>query len=270
MAHRPLILITNDDGIHSRGLQAAVAACAPFGELLVVAPARQQTAAGRSKPHSSTGRLEQVVFEVPGGGDDARIVGLGIDGSPAQAVEHGIFEFATRPVDLTVSGINFGENLGENVTMSGTISAALEAASFGVPAIAASRQTDPVHYLDHTANLDFTAAAYFLRQVVQNVLAKGMPPGVDVLKLDVPECATPATPWRWTRLSRHRYSYPVAPKRPSLDHALPMGFVIRVDSATVEPDSDICALAIDRVVSLCPLSTDLAARTALADLQAWT
>jgi 5'-nucleotidase len=266
MSHRPLILITNDDGIHSRGLQAAVAACAPFGELLVVAPSRQQTAAGRSRPHTSTGRLEQVVFEVPGG----TIVGLGVDGSPAQAVEHGIFEFATHPVDLTVSGINFGENLGENVTMSGTIAAALEAASFGVPAIAASRQTDPVHYLDHTANLDFGTAAHFLSRLVANVLAKGMPPGVDVLKLDVPECATPATPWRWTRLSRHRYSYPVAPKRPSLDHALPMGFVIRVDSATVETDSDIRALAIDGVVSLCPLSTDLTARTALADLQAWT
>jgi 5'-nucleotidase len=265
MAQRPLILITNDDGIHSRGLQAAVAACAPFGDLLVVAPAYQQTAAGRSKPHTSTGRIEQVVFEV----DGATIVGLGVDGSPAQAVEHGIFEFATRPVDLAVSGINFGENLGESVTTSGTCSAALEAASFGVPAIAASRQTDPVHFLDHTANLDFAVAAHFLRQVVANVLAKGMPAGVDVLKLDVPENATPATPWRWTRLSRQRYYYPVAPKRPSLEHALPMGFVIRADPATVEPDSDICAVAIDRVVSLCPLSSDLTARTAAAELQAW-
>lgn len=269
MAHRPLILITNDDGIHSRGLQAAVAACAPFGELLVVAPARQQTAAGRSKPHTSTGRLEQVVFEVPGGCSDGRIVGLGVDGSPAQAVEHGIFEFATRPVDLTVSGINFGENLGESVTTSGTFSAALEAASYGVPAIAASRQTDPVHYLDHTANLDFSTAAHFLGRLVKIVLTKGMPQGVDVLKLDVPECATPATPWRWTRLSRQRYYFPVAPQRPSYNHAAPMGFVIRVDPATVEPDSDIRAVAIDGVVSLCPLSSDMTARTGEAELAAW-
>ena len=269
MAHRPLILITNDDGIHSRGLQAAVAACAPFGELLVVAPARQQTAAGRSKPHTSTGRIEQVVFEVPGGTHGGTIVGLGVDGSPAQAVEHGMFEFATRPVDLTVSGINFGENLGESITTSGTFSAALEAASYGVPAIAASRQTDPIHYLDHTANLDFTTAAHFLSRLVEIVLAKGMPQGVDVLKLDVPECATPATPWRWTRLSRQRYYFPVKPTRPSYDHAVPMGFAIRADPATVEPDSDIRAVAIDGVVSLCPLSSDMTARTGQAELVAW-
>ena len=149
------------------------------------------------------------MFEVPGG----TIVGLGVDGSPAQAVEHGIFEFATRPVDLTVSGINFGENLGESITTSGTFSAALEAASYGVPAVAASRQTDPIHYLDHTANLDFTTAAHFLSRLVEIVLAKGMPQGVDVLKLDVPESATPATPWRWTRLSRQRYYFPVKPTR---------------------------------------------------------
>lgn len=184
-------------------------------------------------------------------------------------MEHGIFEFATRPVDLTVSGINFGENLGESITTSGTFSAALEAASYGVPAIAASRQTDPIHYLDHTANLDFTVAVHFLCRLVEIVLAKGMPQGVDVLKLDVPECATPATPWRWTRLSRQRYYFPVKPTRPSYDHAVPMGFMIRADPATIEPDSDIRAVAIDGVVSLCPLSSDMTARTAQSELAAW-
>ena len=159
MSLRPLILLTNDDGIHSRGLRAAVKACAPLGELLVVAPASQQTASGRSKPITSTGRIEQVIFEVDGG----TIIGLGVDGSPAQAVEHGLFEFAQRPVALAVSGINFGENIGESVTTSGTVSAALEASSFGVAAIAASRQTDPMHYFNHDADVDFAVAAHFLR-----------------------------------------------------------------------------------------------------------
>ena len=184
-------------------------------------------------------------------------------------MEHGLFEFAPRPVALAVSGINFGENIGESVTTSGTVSAALEASSFGVPAIAVSRQTDPMHYFNHDADVNFDVAAHFLQQVVVTVLKHGLPPGVDVLKLDVPEGATTATPWRWTRVSRQRYFYPVAPQRTSLEHAVPMGFIRRADPDAVEPDSDIRAVAIDGVVSLCPLSNDLTARTSMGELEAW-
>lgn len=160
----------------------------------MVARVSQQTAAGRSKPNTYTGRIEQVVFQV----DAGTIIGYGVDGSPAQVVEHGLFEFASRTVNLAVAGINFGENMG-SITTSGTVSAALEASSFGVSAIAASRQTDPMHYFNHDADVDFAVAAHFLRYFAAAVLAAGLPPGVDVLKLDVPEDATLTTPWRWTR-----------------------------------------------------------------------
>lgn len=263
---RPLILITNDDGIRSRGLTAAVMACAPLGDLLIVAPAGQQTAAGRAKPPASTGRIDLHQFFAAG----QVITGYGVDGAPAQAVEHALFEFASRRVDLAVSGINYGENIGENITTSGTVSAALEASSFGVPAIAISRQTAPEHYFNHDADLDFSDAAHFLRKFAASVLIDGLPTGVDVLKIDIPESATPATAWRWTRVSRQRYFFPVAPQRTSLAEALPMGFTMCADPQMVEPDSDIRAVIIDKIVSVAPLSNDLTARVDARLLSAWS
>ncbi|MBW7885314.1 MAG: 5'/3'-nucleotidase SurE [Caldilineaceae bacterium] len=262
MTNRPLILLTNDDGIRSRGLQAAVRACAGLGDLLIVAPAMQQTATGRSKPPASTGRIERHTFTV----SEGTVVGYGVDGSPAQSVEHALFELAPRRIDLTISGINYGENLGESIVTSGTIGAALEAASFGIPALAVSRQTHPEHFFNHDADVDFAVAAHFVRRFVTMVLEKGLPAGVDVLKIDVPERATPETPWRWTRVSRRRYFYPVAPQRVSLDHAAPMGFVTRAVPEELEDDSDIRAVVLDHVVSVSPLSGDLTARVDLHGL----
>ena len=135
-------------------------------------------------------------------------------GTPAQMVEHALIElpetqFAGRSIALTVSGINFGENIGESITVSGTVGAALEAASWGIPAIAASRQTDPSHYFTHNEAIDFTVAGHFLQRVVKQVLSEGLPAGVDLLKLDVPEDATLETAMRWTRVSRQRYFVPI-------------------------------------------------------------
>jgi 5'-nucleotidase len=124
---RPLILVTNDDGITSKGLWAAVEAVLPLGEVLVVAPDCQWSGAGRSMPHYVTGRLMDATREVHG----RRVTAYGIDASPALAVEHGVLELAPRAPSLVVSGINFGANLGSDVTISGTVGAALEAGHLG-------------------------------------------------------------------------------------------------------------------------------------------
>ena len=209
--------------------------------------------------------MEQHEFAV----DGQTLAGFGIDATPAQAVEHALCEFARRRVDFAVSGINYGENVGESVVTSGTVGAALEAASFGIPAIAASRQTPPEHYFNHDGDVDFSVAAFFLRRLVAAALREGLPPGVDLLKLDVPGDATEETICRWTRVSRQRYFFPVPPKRNSLDHALPMGFEARVDRDSVEADSDVYAVILDRVVSISPLSSDMTARVALNTLTSW-
>ncbi|MBI5568022.1 MAG: 5'/3'-nucleotidase SurE, partial [Chloroflexi bacterium] len=123
---RPLILITNDDGITSKGLRIAAEVLEPLGELLITAPHQQQSGAGRSMPSTSEGRIYRHELSING----HPIAGYGIEGTPAQVVQHGLFEIAERKVDLVVSGINYGENLGEGVTVSGTVGATLESASF--------------------------------------------------------------------------------------------------------------------------------------------
>ena len=117
MTHRPLILITNDDGIASKGLRCAAEACDLLGEVLICAPTVQQSGTGRSMPPTSEGRIFGRDLVING----RPITGYAVEGTPAQVVQHGLFEIADRPVDLVVSGINYGENLGEGVTVSGRI-----------------------------------------------------------------------------------------------------------------------------------------------------
>ena len=259
-SHRPLILITNDDGITSKGLRCAAEACEALGDLLICAPAIQQSGAGRSLPPTSAGRIFPQEVNLNG----RMIAAYAVEGTPAQVVQHGLFEIAERPVDLVVSGINYGENLGDSVTASGTIGAALESASFKVPSIAISLQTDPEHYLSLSDEIDFSGAASFLQMFARRTLTMGLPPGTDLLKIDVPSGASPQTEWRWTRLSQLRYFMPVKPQRRRPSDPGAMGYATRSSFDDVELDSDIYAVCIDHVVSVTPLRLDM---TAPVDLQ---
>ncbi|MFN2226810.1 MAG: 5'/3'-nucleotidase SurE [Anaerolineae bacterium] len=261
---QPLILITCDDGIESPGLRAAVRAVLPLGDVIVSAPCDQQTGAGRSLPASSDGAIHEVDYAVNG----HRVPAYGIHGSPAQAVLYALVELVPRRPTLCVSGINFGENLGSGVTASGTVGAAMEAADSGIPSLAVSLEVDKAFHYQHSDLVDFATAAYFTRVFGQRLLADRMPDDVDVLKLDVPAEATPATPWRVTRLSRQRYFEALPSGRRYLAEKRRLGYHMVVDRARLEPDSDIHALAVDRVVSVTPLSLDLTSRAGLADVQA--
>lgn len=264
---RDLILITNDDGVGSPGLRAAVEAVRDLGEILVVAPKRQQSGAGRSLPHSTDGRIYEEHIEV--GGEE--LVAFSIEGSPAQAVQHGVLELAARKPTLAISGINYGENLGTGITVSGTIGAALEMADFGIPCLAVSLETAKEYHYSHSEEIDFTAAAFFTRYFARCLLEVPLPFDVDILKVEVPKDATPETPWRLTRVSRQRYHHPTKGSRRSLAERCPLGYEAQVDLDTLEPDSDIHAVVVDKVVSVSPLSLDLTSRVdldRLADLLA--
>jgi 5'-nucleotidase len=262
-AQQPLILLTCDDGITSPGLLAAVRAVLPLGEVIVSAPCDQQTGAGRSLPASHDGAIHEVDYSV----DGCRVPAYGIHGSPAQAVLYALLELVPRMPALCVSGINFGENVGSGVTASGTIGAALEAADNGVPALAVSLQTDKAYHYRHSDQVDFATAAHFTRLFAQRLLSRQMPRDVDVLKLDIPAEATPETPWRVTRLSRQRYFQALPSGRRALSEKRRVGYEMIVDHARLEPDSDVQALAVDRVVSVTPLSLDLTSRVGLANLE---
>ncbi len=259
---KTLILLTNDDGIHSPGLHAAARALLPLGEVVVVAPREQQTSMGRSLPPTSDGRIEAV--SLPVNGETVRAYALG--GTPAQCVLHAVLEILPRTPALVVSGINYGENIGTGVTISGTVGAALEGGAMGIPSLAVSQAIEGEEYYAYT-QVDFSTAATFTALFAQKLLSRTLPVDVDVLKVDVPLGATPQTPWRVTRQSRHRYYIPYLIREGGWDQK---GFVsasprVRLEDTT--PDDDIRAVVFDRVVSVTPLSVDLTSRTDLEDLE---
>ncbi len=252
---QPLILLTNDDGIKSAGLWAAARALAPLGELLIVAPDRQWSGAGRSMPPFVTGALQEIALP-------ADLVGAGcafaVDATPALTVTHACTELSTRPPALVVSGINSGENLSTEITVSGTVGAALEGAASGIPGLAVSLEMPVSAHLTGQADTDYAAAAYFTRHFAGLMLRRPLPYDVNVLNINVPCDATAQTPWRLTQLSRRRYFEPLSPDR--ANGVGRPGYRVMEDPRQAEPDSDICAVVVERIVSVTPLSLDLTSR----------
>ena len=259
----PLILVTNDDGVDSLGLWAAVEAVAPLGDVLVVAPDRQWSGAGRSMPRKVTGAWAESVRKTQSG---QKVRAIGIDASPALCVVHAMTEFAPRTPSLLVSGINFGENVSSEITISGTVGAALEAATFHVPALSVSLEMSIPDHLTGGDSKDYTASQYFTALFARLLLERAPPYDVDVLNVNVPNLpAAQIGPPRLTRLGRRGYT----------NH-----FERRVDPwgqsyfwLSGEPEerdagegTDIGTIAAGRL-SITPLHTDLTDHALLDSLQ---
>ena len=260
---RPLILLTNDDGIRSPALWAAAEALSEIGFVTVAAPREQSSGAGRSMPVTSDGKLLEEQVNVRGKNWKVYAVG----GSPAQAVQHGILELMPRQPDLVVAGINYGENLTTGITVSGTVGAALEGASFGVPALAVSLEVPAEYYLSHSDTIDFRVAKYFTAYFARVLIGMKPMTDVDVLKVDIPSDASETTEWRMTRLSRQKYYVPVVSPRMQLEDPANIKFEINLDRDKIELDSDVYALRIDRIVSVTPISLDTTSRVDLSELE---
>ena len=260
---RPLILLTNDDGIRSPALWAAAEALSEIGFVTVAAPREQSSGAGRSMPVTSDGRLAEEHIDIRGKKWKVYAVG----GSPAQAVQHGILELMPRQPDLVVAGINYGENLTTGITVSGTVGAALEGASFGVPALAVSLEMPEEYYLSHSDKIDFRAAKYFTALFARILIDMQPRTDVDVLKVDIPSDASETTEWRVTRLSRQKYYVPVVSPRARLEEPANIQFKVELDRDKVETDSDVYALRIDRMVSVTPISLDTTSRVDFTELE---
>jgi 5'-nucleotidase len=257
-----LILVTNDDGIESKGLWAAVEALSPLGEVVVVAPDRQWSGGGRSMPPDVTGSYEVATVDV----DGRAVVAYAVDASPALTVVHGVVEFTSRRPDLVVSGVNYGANLGIEVTISGTVGAALEAGAFGIPALAVSLEMDSAYHLTGDETADYAAAKAYTQRFARQVLDSGLSGDVQALNINLPCDATPETRWRLTRLSRQRYYLPLAPDREN-GNGRP-GYKSLLDAGQTELLSDVRAVQVDRIVSVTPLSLDLTSREDLTALDA--
>ena len=151
------ILLTNDDGIYAPGLEALEHEMQQLGNVTVVAPATEQSGVG----HSIT-FLSPLICKEVYQGEHRR--GWAVEGSPADCVKIGIFEFCPRRPDLVISGMNGGLNAGINVLYSGTVAAAIEGAFYGITSVAVSLEFD-----EHA---EYRRAAAIARRVVEQVLEK--------------------------------------------------------------------------------------------------
>jgi 5'-nucleotidase len=152
-----LILLTNDDGFYAPGLAALERELSQLGEVYVVAPATEQSGVA----HSITFLSPLICKEIYEG---SRRRGWAVEGSPADCVKLGIFEFLPQRPDLVVSGINGGLNAGINVLYSGTVAAAIEGAFFGLTSVAVS--------LEYSEHADFPRAATLARRIIEQILAQ--------------------------------------------------------------------------------------------------
>lgn len=162
------ILVTNDDGIGAPGIKALAEAMATLGEVTVVAPDRERSAAG----HSITLHPPLRVFELRDGW-------YAVDGTPTDCVNMGIHSLLPQRPDLVISGVNHGGNMGDDITYSGTVAAAMEANLMGIPSLAVSLAT-----FSHTEH--FPDAARVAVQVVSDMVKNGLPGGT-FLNLNVPD-----------------------------------------------------------------------------------
>ena len=163
----PKILVTNDDGIHSAGIIALAEALEAVGEVLVVAPAHEMSAASHSLTLMRPLRIEEI---------DSHH--YSVDGTPTDCVTLAMSHlFKDDLPDIVVSGINMGGNLGDDVTYSGTVAGALEASIYGLPGIAVS--------LVQRTNFDFAPAAAFATELARRVLGDGLPRGT-LLNVNIP------------------------------------------------------------------------------------
>ena len=164
-----LILLTNDDGIHSAGLQALAAQMQSLGRVVVVAPDRERSAVGHALTLHSPLRAEEVTKDR-----------WAVSGTPTDAVSLAICSLLKEKPDLVVSGINKGGNMGDDLTYSGTVAAAMEATLMGVPAIAVSLASKSFKFDD------FLAAACVAKQLAVTVLEHSLPADT-FLNINVPD-----------------------------------------------------------------------------------
>ncbi len=242
------ILVSNDDGIHAPGLHALVEAVTGLGEIMVVAPEREQSAAS----HALSLHRPLRIREVKGNWHSVD------DGTPADCVYVAVNHLCKgkRP-DLVVSGINHGPNLADDVIYSGTVAAAMEGAILGVPSIAFS--------LVSRKTFDFTHAAKFARELVRAALSAQLPKRM-LLNVNVPSGELKG--YAITSLGRHSYGADVIEKEDPRGRKY---YWIGGTGYSHEPleGSDCVAVHDQRRVSVTPLMLDFTDASFLKPLESW-
>ncbi|MEC8113759.1 MAG: 5'/3'-nucleotidase SurE [Bacteroidota bacterium] len=172
---RPLILVTNDDGITAPGIRNLVESIVDLGDVVVVAPDSHQSGMGHAITISNILRMSPHDFGVPS------VQAYKTTGTPVDCVKLAIYKILERKPDVLVSGINHGSNASINVIYSGTMSAAVEGALEGISSVGFS-------LCDFAEDADFSASRNVARTVTQKVLKHGTPTGT-CLNVNIPKVA---------------------------------------------------------------------------------
>ena len=252
--NKPLILITNDDGVSAPGIRALISVMSELGEVIVVAPDSPQSAMGHAITTNSTLYLNKI------SNVNDPIQEYSCSGTPVDCVKLAVNEILKRKPDLCVSGINHGSNSSINVIYSGTMSAAVEAGIEGIPAIGFS-------LMDFNWNANFEPVKNFVRKIALEVLKNGLPDGV-VLNVNFPKLEEKEI--KGIRICRQakavwmeKFDKRQTPQ--GKDYYWLTGKFVNLDKGT---DTDEWALE-NGYISIVPVQFDLTAHHAMQQLNSW-
>lgn len=247
MADKPLILVTNDDGVHAPGIRLLFQALHKVGHPVIIAPERDNSGASHSLTLDRPLRVRKLEADIHT-----------LDGTPTDCISIGVEKILLEKPALVVSGINPGGNLGDDVSYSGTVSAAVEGTMLGVPSLAVSLVGEPP--------LRFETAAEFAVRLAEMVLERGLPRDT-LLNVNVPNLPADRIPGiRFTRQGYRIYKNaiketfdPVGRKHYWIGGGTP--------SWDRDPDTDSTAVLLDHHISITPIHLDLTNHEALASMR---
>jgi 5'-nucleotidase len=245
---KPQILVTNDDGVLAEGIIALREALKPLGEVTVVAPDREQSAAS----HAVTLRDPLRVTDIEPGV-------ISVDGTPTDCVLLAVNGLLPRRPDYIFSGINHGPNMGEDVSYSGTVAAAIEGALCGIPSVAISVTT--------WRPRDFGATAQFAAVLAGMVMERGIPNG-SLLNVNVPYVPREEIRGvRITKLGTRLYRDALVK---NVDPRGKVYYWIGGERPTWTPEENSDFNAVDeKMISITPIHLDLTDYRAIVDMKDW-
>lgn len=254
MQEKPLILVTNDDGITAPGIRMLIEIMNTIGDVVVVAPDSPQSGMG----HAVT--VNNVLQCNPINIDEGKQLEYSCSGTPADCVKMAKNLILNKTPDLCVSGINHGANSSINVIYSGTMSAAVEAGIEGIPSIGFS-------LLDYDWHADFRASKEFVKNIALNVLLNGLPEGV-VLNVNIPKVKEHEI--KGIRICRQangiwKEDYDRRRNPSGKEYYWLSGEFINRDKGK---DTDIWALE-NNYISIVPVHFDMTAHHAIQNLNSW-
>lgn len=252
--NRPLILVTNDDGVNAPGILFLTSVASEFGDVVVIAP--HEGMSGMSHAITVKTPLRYRMFPFNG-----TAVHYAVEGTPVDCVKIAMQKILARKPDLILSGVNHGSNASVNIIYSGTMAAALEGAMAGIPSIGFS-------LLDYSHQAPLEHLRPYLSLIISNVLRNGLPHNV-CLNVNIP-AGGDVTPVKGVKLCRQALGYWKEVFEERMDpHSQPyfwlQGDFVETDKGT---DTDLAALE-QRWISMVPVHFDLTACQAFTQLASW-